>query len=200
MGTPGNKQADEEAKAALDDDIQQNEEYPPEISQKVVKNRNDKEQKRAREKRKQQHERKKDKTRIWQRHKRYEKEGTDGNLQTETGIYESYLRTTNERNHRPTVWDCTETEQTKREMMMTPEIWTRGAEGMKKIIVYTKKIGFYDGIWKTEEKRRHKNPSCKSYPEKQPHPKPKISQGSLSKSQSDQQLSHETRSDLKARL
>jgi hypothetical protein len=41
------------------------------------------------------------------------------------------------------LWDCTETE---REMMMTPEIWTRGAEGMKKIIEYTKKIGFYDGI------------------------------------------------------
>jgi ribonuclease HI len=29
MGIPGNEQADEEAKAALDDDIQQNEEYPP---------------------------------------------------------------------------------------------------------------------------------------------------------------------------
>jgi hypothetical protein len=29
MGIPGNKQADEEAKAALDDDIQQNEKYPP---------------------------------------------------------------------------------------------------------------------------------------------------------------------------
>jgi hypothetical protein len=29
---------------------------------------------------------------------------------------------------------------------MTPEIWTRGAEGMKKIIEYTKKIGFYGGI------------------------------------------------------
>jgi hypothetical protein len=28
MGIPGNEQADEEAKAALDDDIQQNEEYP----------------------------------------------------------------------------------------------------------------------------------------------------------------------------
>jgi hypothetical protein len=36
------------------------------------------------------------------------------------------------------LWDCTETEQTKREMMMmTPEIWTRGAEEMKKIIEYT---------------------------------------------------------------
>jgi hypothetical protein len=31
-------------------------------------------------------------------------------------------------------------------MMMTPEIWTRGAEGMIKIIEYPKKIGFYDGI------------------------------------------------------
>jgi hypothetical protein len=29
MGIPGNEQADEEAKAALDDDLQQNEEYPP---------------------------------------------------------------------------------------------------------------------------------------------------------------------------
>jgi hypothetical protein len=31
-------------------------------------------------------------------------------------------------------------------MMMIPEIWKRGAEGMKKIIEYTKKIGFYDEI------------------------------------------------------
>jgi hypothetical protein len=44
------------------------------------------------------------------------------------------------------LWDCTETEQTKREMMLTPEIWIRGAEGMKKIIEYTRIIGFYDGI------------------------------------------------------
>jgi hypothetical protein len=29
---------------------------------------------------------------------------------------------------------------------MTPDIWTRGTEGMKKIIEYTKKIGFYEGI------------------------------------------------------
>jgi hypothetical protein len=73
------------------------------------------------------------------------------------------------------LWDCTETEQTKREMMMTPETWTRGAERMKKIIACTKKIGFYDGIWKTEERRRHKNPCYKYYPKKQPHLKPKIS-------------------------
>jgi hypothetical protein len=44
------------------------------------------------------------------------------------------------------LWDCTETEQTRREMMMTPEIWTRRAERMKNITEYTKKIGFYDGI------------------------------------------------------
>jgi hypothetical protein len=37
------------------------------------------------------------------------------------------------------LWDCTETEQTKRESKMTPEIWTRGAEGMKNIVEYTKK-------------------------------------------------------------
>jgi hypothetical protein len=29
---------------------------------------------------------------------------------------------------------------------MTQEIWTKEAEGMKKIIEYTKKINFYDGI------------------------------------------------------
>jgi ribonuclease HI len=34
MGIPGNEQADKEAKAALDDDIQLNEEYPPKRSQK----------------------------------------------------------------------------------------------------------------------------------------------------------------------
>jgi hypothetical protein len=42
------------------------------------------------------------------------------------------------------LWDCTETEKTKREMMMTQKYGQ--AEGMKKIIEYTKKIGFYDGI------------------------------------------------------
>jgi hypothetical protein len=81
------------------------------------------------------------------------REQTGSNLQTENRICESYPWTTNERNHRPTViflrhrtgltvdhvlWDCKETEQTKREMMMTPEICTRGAEGMKKLIEYTK--------------------------------------------------------------
>jgi hypothetical protein len=143
---------------------------PLKKSRKMVKKRNDKYQKRAMEKRKQQHERKKDKTRIWRRHKRHDEKVTGGNLQTENGIYESYPWTTNERNHRPcdtgltfehVLWDFTETEQTKREMMITPEIWTRGAEGMKKIIEYTNKIGFYDGIWRTEEKRRHKNSRCK---------------------------------------
>jgi ribonuclease HI len=64
MGIPGNELADEEAKAALDDDITTKRRKPPERSRKVVKNRNDKDQKRAMEKRKQQHERKKDRTRI----------------------------------------------------------------------------------------------------------------------------------------
>jgi hypothetical protein len=69
MSIPRNEQADEEAKAALDDDTQQNEKYLPKRSRKIVKNRNDKYQKRPMEKRKQQHERKKDRTRIWRRHK-----------------------------------------------------------------------------------------------------------------------------------
>jgi hypothetical protein len=69
MGIPGNKQADEEAKAALDDDIQQNEEYPSKDIE------NDKDQKRAIEKRKQQQERKKDRTRISRRHKRHDEQG-----------------------------------------------------------------------------------------------------------------------------
>jgi hypothetical protein len=37
MGIPGNEQANEEAKAALDDDIQQNEEYPPKDLKKWLK-------------------------------------------------------------------------------------------------------------------------------------------------------------------
>jgi hypothetical protein len=118
----------------------------------MVKNRNDKDQKRAIEKRKQQHERKNDRTRISRRHKRHYEKGNVVISRLRTG----YTKTT----HGPrmngitdlqcpfcdtgltvdhVLRDCTETEQTKREMMMTPEIWTRGAEGMKKIIEYTKK-------------------------------------------------------------
>jgi hypothetical protein len=37
MNIPENEQVDEEAKAALDDDIQQNEEYPPEDLEKWLK-------------------------------------------------------------------------------------------------------------------------------------------------------------------
>jgi ribonuclease HI len=37
MGIPGNEQADEEAKAALDDDVQQNEEYPSKDLEKWFK-------------------------------------------------------------------------------------------------------------------------------------------------------------------
>jgi hypothetical protein len=43
-------------------------------------------------------------------------------------------------------WDCKETEEIKREMRMTPEEWKREEEGMRKIVEYTRKIGFYDGI------------------------------------------------------
>jgi hypothetical protein len=64
MGIPGNEQADEKTKTALNDNIQENEEYPHKRSREIVKNRNDKDQKRAMKKRKQQHERNKDRTRI----------------------------------------------------------------------------------------------------------------------------------------
>jgi ribonuclease HI len=37
IGIPGNEQADEKSKAALDDDIQQNEEYPPRDLEKWFK-------------------------------------------------------------------------------------------------------------------------------------------------------------------
>jgi hypothetical protein len=37
MGIPGNEQADEEANATLDDDIQQNKEYPPKDLEKWLK-------------------------------------------------------------------------------------------------------------------------------------------------------------------
>jgi hypothetical protein len=42
--------------------------------------------------------------------------------------------------------DCKETEVPKREMRMTPEEWKREEEGMRKIVEYTRKIGFYDEI------------------------------------------------------
>jgi hypothetical protein len=44
------------------------------------------------------------------------------------------------------LWDCKETEEIKRELQMTPEVWKEGEEGMRKNVEYTKKIGFYDGI------------------------------------------------------
>jgi ribonuclease HI len=43
MSIPGNEQADEEAKAALDDDIQQNEEYPLKDLEKWLKTETTKE-------------------------------------------------------------------------------------------------------------------------------------------------------------
>jgi hypothetical protein len=63
MGIPGNEQVGGEAQAALDADIQQNEEYPPEDLEKWLKTETTKIRK-AMEKRKRQRERKKDITRI----------------------------------------------------------------------------------------------------------------------------------------
>jgi ribonuclease HI len=37
MGIPGNEQADEKTKAALDDDLEQNEEYPPKELENCLK-------------------------------------------------------------------------------------------------------------------------------------------------------------------
>jgi hypothetical protein len=31
-------------------------------------------------------------------------------------------------------------------MRMTPEVWKKGEEGMRKIVEYSRKIGLYDGI------------------------------------------------------
>jgi hypothetical protein len=152
---PGNEQADEEAKAALDDDIQQNEEYPPKDLEKWLKT----EMTKIRKER-------------WRNGSNNMKGRKMFTNMTETPKREqvviSRLRTGYTRaTHGPrmngiinpqclfsdteltvdhVLWECTKTQQTKREMMMTPEIWTRGAEGMKKIIEYTKKIGFFDRI------------------------------------------------------
>jgi hypothetical protein len=54
--------------------------------------------------------------------------------------------------------------------------------------------------YEKQKKEEDKKSQLEILSQKQPHPKPKISLGSLSKTQSDQKLSHETRSDLKARL
>jgi hypothetical protein len=102
------------------------------------------------EERNQQHERAKGRTQIRRRHKRNDEKGAGGNLQTTNGIHQSYPRTLNELHQQPTVdhvlWDCKETEEIKKELKMTPEVWKEGEEGMRKIVEYTKKIGFYDGI------------------------------------------------------
>jgi hypothetical protein len=118
MGIPGNEQENEEANAPLDDDIQQNEEYPPKRSRKMVKNRNE----------------------LPPRYMASPPLTRATHGQRMNGITEPqcpFCEIGLTVDH--VLWDCTETEQTKREMMMTPEIWTRGAEGMKKTIEYTKK-------------------------------------------------------------
>jgi hypothetical protein len=32
------------------------------------------------------------------------------------------------------LWDCKETEEIKRELQMTPEVWKEGEEGMRKVV------------------------------------------------------------------
>jgi hypothetical protein len=77
------------SKAALDDDIQQNEEYPSKDLEKWLK----KETKKIRKERW-----RNGSNNILRRHKRHDEKGSGGNLQTENGIYESYPWTLNERN------------------------------------------------------------------------------------------------------
>jgi hypothetical protein len=82
MGIPGNEQADEEAKAALDDDIQQNEENPPKDLEKWLKIET---------------------TMI--RKERWRNGSNNMKLRMIEYEYDGDTRgmTTNERNHRPTV-------------------------------------------------------------------------------------------------
>jgi hypothetical protein len=72
------------------------------------------------------------------------------------------------------LWYCKETEETKREMRMTPEESKRGEEGMRKIVEYTRKIGFYDGVRRTEvERNRHNYPSYNIMPKNKSVPNQK---------------------------
>jgi hypothetical protein len=52
------------------------------------------------------------------------------------------------------LWDCTERDDDD-----TRNMDKRSRRNKKNHRIY-EKIGFYDGICKTEERRRHKNPSC----------------------------------------
>jgi hypothetical protein len=103
IGKPGNEQADKEAKAVLDDDLEQKEEYPPR-PRKLLDSGNGEEQKRTMEERKQQLERAKDRTQIRRKHKRNGEKRAGGNLQTKNGIHQSYPSwTSNEWDHQPKV-------------------------------------------------------------------------------------------------
>jgi hypothetical protein len=102
MGIPGNEQADEEAKAALDVNIQQNEEYPPKDLEKWLKTETTKIRK-ERWRNGSNHMKGRKIEHGYDGDTRHDEKGTGGNLQTENEIYESYPWTTNERNHRPTV-------------------------------------------------------------------------------------------------
>jgi hypothetical protein len=147
MGIPGNEQADDEAKAALDDDIQQNKEYPQKHLEKWLKTETTKIRK---------EQWRNGSNNMKGRKIEHKYDGDTRGMMRKEQVVISSLRTGYTRaTHGPgmngitdpqcpfcdtgltvdhVLWDCTETEQTKREVMMTPEIWTRGAEGMKKII------------------------------------------------------------------
>jgi hypothetical protein len=147
MGIPGNEQAVEEVKAALDDNIQQNEKYPLKDLEKWLKTETTKIRK----------ERWKNGSNNMKGRKiEHEYDEDTRSMTRREQVVISRLRTGYTRaTHGPRMngitdpqcpfcdtglkvdhilWDCTETEQTKRKLMMTPEIWTKGAEGIKKII------------------------------------------------------------------
>jgi ribonuclease HI len=159
MSIPGNEKADEEAKAALEDDLNQNEEYPPKDLENWIKTettQNIKEQWKNgtnnMKERKAEHKYDGD-TRGMTRREQvvFSRLGTGYTRATHgprmNGINNPqcpFCDTTLTVDH--VLWDCKETEEIKRELQMTPEVWKEGEEGMRRIVEYTKRIGFYDGI------------------------------------------------------
>jgi hypothetical protein len=138
MGIPGNEKADDEAKAALDDDLLQNEEYPPQDLQNWIKAETSKNIKER-----------------WRNGNSNMKAGktehpyeadTKGMTRREqvliSRLQTGYTRAT----HGPRIngithpqcpffdieitvdhvlWACKETEDIRREMGITPEVWKR---------------------------------------------------------------------------
>jgi hypothetical protein len=44
------------------------------------------------------------------------------------------------------LWQCKETEEEKRKINMTKEVWEKGEEGAKMLVEYLKNIGLYYGL------------------------------------------------------